>query len=43
MDLVLAALGSDLDELCSILERWGSAVRAGRGYLPSGPHDLAAR
>jgi hypothetical protein len=43
MDLVLAALGSDLDELCSVLERWGSAVRAGRGYLPSGPHDLAAR
>jgi hypothetical protein len=39
----LAALGSDIDELFSILEPWGAAVRDAKGYLPSGPHDLAAR
>ena len=37
----IGALGDDLDELCTLLDPWGAAVRAGRGYLPSGPHDLA--
>jgi hypothetical protein len=37
------AIGDDLDELCSLLEPWGAAVRAGFGYLSSGPHDLAAK
>lgn len=37
------ALGDDLDELLSLLGPWGAAVRAGGGYLPDGPHDLAAR
>ena len=37
----LDALGDDVDELCSILEPWGAAVRAGGGYLANGPHDLA--
>ena len=35
------ALGDDLGELCSILEPWGATIRAGKGYLSSGPHDLA--
>jgi hypothetical protein len=39
----LAALGDDVDELCDLLEPWGAAVRAGLGYLSSGPHDLAAK
>jgi hypothetical protein len=38
----LDALGDDLDRLLEILEPWGSAVRGAGGYLPSGPHDLAA-
>lgn len=38
---VMTALGHDLVELCEILEPWGVAVRAGHGYLPAGPHDLA--
>jgi hypothetical protein len=38
---VVTALGDDLVELCEILEPWGAAVRAGHGYLPAGPHDLA--
>jgi hypothetical protein len=38
---VMTALGNDLAELCEILEPWGVAVRAGHGYLPAGPHDLA--
>jgi hypothetical protein len=38
---VVLALGDDLVELCEILEPWGAAVRAGHGYLPAGPHDLA--
>jgi hypothetical protein len=39
----LDALGDDATELCSILEPWGAAVRAGGGYLANGPHDLAGR
>jgi hypothetical protein len=35
------ALGDDLDELVSILSRWGTAIRDAAGYLPSGPHELA--
>lgn len=38
---VVSALGDDLVELCELLEPWGAAVRAGHGYLPAGPHDLA--
>jgi hypothetical protein len=38
----LDALGDDLDRLLGILEPWGRAVRAAGGYLPAGPHDLAA-
>ena len=40
---VLASLGDDLDELVQLLEPWGSKIREARGYLPSGPHDLAAK
>jgi hypothetical protein len=36
------ALGEGLDELVELLLGWGSAVRAAAGYLPGGPHDLAA-
>jgi hypothetical protein len=28
--------------VCEILEPWGAAIRAAAGYLPSGPHELAA-
>jgi hypothetical protein len=38
---VEAALGADLDELVAILEPWGAAIRAAKGYPSSGPHDLA--
>lgn len=36
------ALGDDLDELCTLLEGWGAAIREAAGYLPGGPHELAA-
>jgi hypothetical protein len=39
----LDALGDDVFELFTIMEPWGSAVRAGLGYLSDGPHDLAKR
>jgi hypothetical protein len=39
----LDPLGDDAMELCSILEPWGAAVRAGGGYLANGPHDLGGR
>ncbi|MCU0261536.1 MAG: hypothetical protein MUE78_10995 [Ilumatobacteraceae bacterium] len=39
----LAALGDDAAELLAILTPWGATVRDAKGYLPSGPHDLAAR
>lgn len=38
---VMTALGNDLGELCDLLEPWGATIRAGHGYLPAGPHDLA--
>lgn len=37
----LHALGDDLDELLQILTPWGAAIREGKGYPASGPHDLA--
>jgi hypothetical protein len=36
----IAALGDDIEELFAILSPWGEAIRAGRGYLGAGPHDL---
>ena len=38
----IEALGDDVDELVSLMEPWGAAVRIGLGYLSSGPHDLAS-
>jgi hypothetical protein len=35
------ALGDDANELFALSEPWGAAIRAGHGYLSSGPHDLA--
>ena len=36
----LDALADDIEELFEILAPWGEAIRAGKGYLGSGPHDL---
>ncbi|HSL74435.1 MAG TPA: hypothetical protein VK853_08205 [Ilumatobacteraceae bacterium] len=36
----LRALGGDIDELFDLLAPWGVTVRAGKGYLGAGPHDL---
>jgi hypothetical protein len=38
----IEALGDDFDELIGILAPWGTAIRAAGGYLPTGPHELAA-
>ena len=38
----IEAIGDDFDELISILSPWGAEVRAQKGYLAAGPHDLAA-
>jgi hypothetical protein len=38
---IVDALGDDLPALVAILLPWGAAIRAGHGYLPLGPHDLA--
>jgi hypothetical protein len=40
---VIDALGDDVEEVFEILEPWGAKIRAGDGYLPSGPHDLLSR
>src|SRR5829696_7717595 len=40
---LVAALGDDLDELVGLVGPWSSAIRDAGGYLPRGPHDLAAR
>ena len=42
MKPALDALGDDADELFTLMEPWGVAVRAQHGYLASGPHDLAS-
>jgi len=39
---IIDALGDDLDELVTIMEPWGAAIRAAGGYLPGGPHTMAA-
>jgi hypothetical protein len=36
----LDALGDDIDDLFAILFPWGETIRAGKGYLGAGPHDL---
>ncbi len=36
----LDALGDDIEELFAILAPWGETIRAGKGYLGAGPHDL---
>lgn len=38
----IEAIGDEFDELVAILAPWGATVRAGLGYLSSGPHDLAS-
>ncbi|MGH9212379.1 MAG: SCO6745 family protein [Acidimicrobiales bacterium] len=38
---IVEALDDDLDELARILRGWSTAVQAGGGYMPAGPHDLA--
>ncbi|CAN5534224.1 hypothetical protein BH23ACT3_BH23ACT3_12110 [soil metagenome] len=43
MEPAIRALGDQVDELCTIMGPWGSTVRAGKGYLASGPHDLGGR
>ena len=40
---VMAALGDDAEELVDLLAEWGRQIRAAKGYLSSGPHDLADR
>lgn len=37
----IEAIGDANDELAEILTPWGASVRAGHGYLASGPHDLS--
>ena len=41
MSHAIAAVGHDIDELFDLLTPLGVQVRAGFGYLSSGPHDLA--
>ena len=40
-EVVVRALGDDLDELLAVLTPWGQALRDAGGYPPQGPHDLA--
>lgn len=43
MKAAIEAIGDDIEELLAIIVPWGAAVRAGFGYLISGPHDLAKK
>jgi hypothetical protein len=39
--LLVDALGTDFDELLSIMSPWGVKIREAKAYPPGGPHDLA--
>jgi hypothetical protein len=41
--VIVDALGADIDELIALLAPWGEAIRQAAGYPPQGPHDLAPR
>jgi hypothetical protein len=41
--VIVDALGADIDELIALLRPWGEAIRQASGYPPQGPHDLAPR
>lgn len=41
MSGVMATLGDDVHELIDLLIPWGVQIREQKGYLASGPHDLA--
>jgi hypothetical protein len=38
---VIESLGDDVDDVINLLRPLGKAIRAQRGYPPSGPHDMA--
>lgn len=38
---IVEAIGADHERLIGTLTEWGAAIRTGRGYPASGPHDLA--
>ena len=38
---IIDALADDFDELVSLLQPWGLAIREAKGYPGGGPHDLA--
>lgn len=40
-EVMLRALGDDVDELLAVLTPWGRALRDAGAYPPQGPHDLA--
>ena len=40
-EVIVRTLGDAFDELIELLTPWGVAVRAGAGYPPHGPQDLA--
>ena len=42
MQPAIAALGDDLDPLCTTLEGWAKQIRAAGGYLGGGPDTLAS-
>jgi hypothetical protein len=40
---IVGAIGDDLDELLGIINPWGDAIKAAKGYLGGGAADLASR
>ena len=40
-EVVVHALGDELDELLAVLTPWGGALRDAGSYPPQGPHELA--
>jgi hypothetical protein len=40
-EVIVGTLGEAFEELIELLTPWGAAVRAGAGYPPHGPQDLA--
>lgn len=42
-DVIVDALGDDLGTVVDVVGGWSATIRDAKGYLPTGPHELAGR
>jgi hypothetical protein len=42
-DVIVDALADDVDTVVDVIGGWSATIRDAKGYLPTGPHELAGR